>query len=205
MSSISGIVDNLTHLPAGLAYTVIALLVFAEAAIFVGFVLPGETAVLIGGVLASTGKLSLAVLLPLVVIAAVTGDSVGYEVGRAFGPRLLRSRLLASRAERITTAQETLRRRGGWAILLARTSAFLRAVVPALAGVSRRPYRTFLPWNAAGGLIWGVGVALLGYSAGSSYKVVERTLGRVSYVLVAVIVVGFVALRLRRRRRKHVG
>ena len=95
-------------------------------------------------------------------------------------------------------------RKRNW-ILLARTTAFLRAVVPALAGVARMPYRTFLPWNAAGGLIWGVGVALLGYSAGSSYQAVERTLGRVSYVLVALIVLAFVALRLRRRRRKHVG
>ena len=90
----SGLVDHLLQVPPGLAYFVITALVFAEAAVFVGFVLPGETAVVIGGVLAANGRIQLAVLLPLVVVAAVVGDSVGYEVGRHYGPRLLRTRPL---------------------------------------------------------------------------------------------------------------
>ncbi len=197
----SSLVDSLLHLPAATAYVVIAALVFAEAAVFVGFVLPGETAVLLGGVLAASGRLSLVALLPLVVISAVVGDSVGYEVGRVFGPRLLSSRLLRSRAERLDRARATLRRRGGWAVFVARSTAFLRAVVPGLAGVSRMPYRTFLLWNAAGGLVWGVGVTLLGYSAGASYRTVEKTLGRASAIIAAVLVLGVVAVYLRRRRR----
>lgn len=97
----SGLVDQLLGISGPLAYLVVGALVFAEAAIFVGFVLPGETAVVLGGVLAATGHLSLPVLLVVVVVAAVVGDSVGYEVGRRFGPRVLGSRLLRRHQARL--------------------------------------------------------------------------------------------------------
>lgn len=197
----TALLDHLLLLPPGLAYGLIGVLVFAEAAVFVGFVLPGETAVLLGGVLASTGRLSLPVLLVLVVLAAVGGDSVGYEVGRRFGPRLLGSRLLRRHRARVDDASAVLRRRGGWAVLLARSTAFLRAVMPGLAGLSRMPYRRFLAFNAAGGLLWGTGVVLLGDAAGSSYGHVEKLLGRGSATLLALLVAG-AALALHRHRRR---
>ncbi len=196
------LVDQLLGVPPLLAYVVIGLLVFAEAAVFVGFVLPGETAVLLGGVLASTGRLSLTALLVLVVLAAVVGDTVGYEVGRLAGPRVLASRPLRRHAARLDGARDTLRRRGGAAVLLARFTAFLRAVMPALAGLSRMPYRRFLLWNAAGGLVWGVGVTLLGYVAGASYRKVESWLGRGSAALLVLLVVVALVVRHRRRRER---
>ena len=84
----SSIVSGLSHLSGWVAYTVIAALVFGETALFLGFVLPGETAVVIGGVLASRGHLSLATLAAVVVVAAVAGPVVGYEIGRRMGDRL---------------------------------------------------------------------------------------------------------------------
>lgn len=196
----SGVVDGLLSVPAPLAYTLVALLVFGEAAVFVGFVLPGETAVVLGGVLAGTGRLSLPFLLVLVVVAAVAGDSVGYEVGRLAGPRLLALRPLERHAARLEGAQTFLRERGGVAVFLGRFTAFLRAVVPGLAGLSGMPYRRFLAWNAVGGVVWGAGFTLLGYVAGDSYKTLEKGIGRGSAVLTAVIVV--VALLLWHRSRK---
>jgi membrane protein DedA with SNARE-associated domain len=199
---VTGLVDHLLHVPAGLAYVVIAALVFAEAAVFVGFVLPGETACIIGGVLAASGRLQLAVLLPLVVVAAVVGDSVGYEVGRLYGPPLLRTRLLRRHSHRLDGAQTTLRDRGGWAVFVARFTAFLRAVMPGLAGMSRMPYPRFFVYNAAGALVWGVGVTLLGYFAGASYRRLEQTLGQISALLAVVLVGGALFVWWRRRRRK---
>lgn len=196
------LVDQLLGVPPLLAYVVIGLLVFGEAAVFVGFVLPGETAVLLGGVLASAGTLSLPTLLVLVVLAAVVGDTVGYEVGRLAGPRVLASRPLRRHASRLDGARATLRRRGGSAVLLARFTAFLRAVMPALAGLSRMPYRRFLLWNAAGGLVWGVGVTLLGYVAGASYRRVESWLGRGSAALLVLLVVGALVVRHQRHRER---
>ena len=195
--------NPLVHVSPGLAYVVIFGLVFAEAALFVGFVLPGETACLIGGVLCATGRLHLAVLLPLVVVAAIVGDSVGYEVGRLGGPSLLRTRLLRRYTQRIEGAQRTLRERGRWAVFFARFTAFLRAVMPGLAGMSRMPYGRFLVFNAAGGIVWGVGVTLLGYFAGASYNGLAHLLGQISALLAIVLVGGaLLAWSWRRRRTK---
>lgn len=194
------LVDSLLGVQPAVAYLLIGGLVFAEAAIFVGFVLPGETAVVLGGVLASSGRLSLTWLLVLVVLAAIVGDSVGYEVGRLAGPRILQSRPLRRYRQRLDGARDSLRRRGGMAVFLGRFTAFLRAVMPALAGLSQMPYRRFLLYNAAGGLAWGVGVALLGYFAGASYKRVESALGRGSAALLVLVVVSALLVwRVRKR------
>lgn len=196
----SGLVHSLLGVPPAVAYLLIGALVFAEAAVFVGFVLPGETAVILGGVLASSGRLSLTWLLVLVVLAAIVGDSVGYEVGRLAGPRILQSRPLRRHKDRLDGARGFLGRRGGMAVFLGRFTAFLRAVMPALAGLSQMPYRRFLAYNAAGGLVWGVGVALLGFFAGASYKKVESALGRGSAVLlVLVVLTALVVWRFRKR------
>ena len=198
----SGIVHWLQGVQGAAAYSVIAALVFGEAAVFLGFVLPGETAVVIGGVLAATGRLQLPVLLVVVVLAAVLGDTVGYEVGRHLGPRALASRPLRRHQGRIEGAQGFLRRRGGTAVFIGRWTAFLRAVMPGLAGISRMPYARFLFFNATGGLLWGVAVALLGFFAGNSYSAVESTLGRTSAIVLAVLVVAVLVVWHRQRRRK---
>jgi membrane protein DedA with SNARE-associated domain len=197
----SSLVDNLLNVPPAVAYAIIAALVFAEAAFFVGFVLPGETAVIIGGVLASSGHISLTWLLILVVVAAIVGDTVGYEVGKHVGPRVMQSRLLRRHSRRLDGARESLRRRGGLAVFLGRFTAFLRAVMPALAGLSGMPYLRFLAWNAAGGLVWGVGVTLLGFFAGASYKTVEKAVGRTSAAFLVVLVLGAIFVWHRRRRK----
>lgn len=196
------LVDHLLGVPPALAYLVIGGLVFSEAALFVGFVLPGETAVILGGVLAHSGRLSLPWLMVLVVVAAVVGDTVGYEVGKHAGPRALRSRPLRRHEERLDGGRDFLRRRGGAAVFVGRFTAFLRAVMPALAGVSHMPYGRFLAWNAAGGLVWGIGVVLLGYFAGASYAKVEQLLGRSSAVLLGLVVIAALVVWHRHRRRR---
>ena len=100
----SQVLDGLLTVPPVVAYVLIGLLVFGEAAIFVGFVLPGETAVVLGGVLASRQQLDLLSLALLVVVAAIVGDSVGYEVGRRYGPRVLRWPLLRRHERRLDGA-----------------------------------------------------------------------------------------------------
>ncbi len=151
MGNLVGHVTSLlTSLPAPLALTIIGALVFAEAALFVGFVLPGETAVLFGGALAAAGHLSFTALVVVVVLAAIVGDSVGYEVGRQFGPRLLETRPLRRHRARIEVARTRLRDKGAVTVVAGRFTALLRAVTPGLCGMSRMPYRRFLLFNAAG-------------------------------------------------------
>jgi membrane protein DedA with SNARE-associated domain len=194
--------DGLLTMPAPLAYTLIGLLVFGEAAVFIGFVLPGETAVVLGGVLAARHDVSLTTLMLLVVVAAVVGDSVGYEVGRHFGEQVLGWRPLRRHRPRLDTARDFLRRRGAYAVFLGRWTAFLRAVMPGLAGVSRMPYRRFLLFNALGGLVWGITFCLVGYLAGNSYAVVERYVGGAGAAVTALVVVVALVIWHRRRARR---
>ena len=201
----SGFVEGLLGVPSIWVYLIVAALVFSEDALFVGFVIPGETAAVLGGVDASRGHVSVAVMTALVVLAAIVGDSVGYEVGKhVVGPRVLDHDRLHRHRHRIGEAKDFLARRGGWAVFLGRFTAFFRAVMPALAGSARMPYPRFLTFNAAGGLVWGVGFVLLGYLAGSSYKTVEKTVGRGSAVAVAVVVVlGLLVWQVRRQRAER--
>ena len=197
----TGLVNHLLAVHGVLVYALVALLVFAEDALFVGFVLPGETAAVLGGVLASRGSVSLPLIVAAVVAAAVVGDTVGYEVGRHLGPRILGLRVLQRRRGRLDAAQSLLRRRGGTAVFLGRFVAFFRAVMPALAGTAGMRYRRFFAFNAAGGLIWGVAFPLIGYLAGNSYQAVERTAGRgVAIAVGAVVVALIVAWRVREHR-----
>jgi membrane protein DedA with SNARE-associated domain len=198
---VNAVLDQLLHVPPAAVLAIVGALVFGEAAVFLGFVIPGETAVLLGGFLASTGRLSVVVLGIVVVLAAVIGDSVGYEVGRKFGPRMLRWRMFRRHEERIERARGFLDGRGGSAVLIGRGTAFLRAVTPGLAGLSGMQYRRFLAWNALGGVIWGVGCVVAGYLAGDSYKQVASYLGKAgAAVIVLIIVAALVAWRVRRRR-----
>lgn len=196
-----GVLDAIRSVPPLAAYAIIGLLVFGEAAVFVGFVLPGETAVLLGGVLASQSNLQIVPLIVLVVLCAVVGDSVGFEVGKRFGPRVLQFGVVRKHEHRIDRARETLRRRGGPAVFLARWTAFFRAVMPGLAGLSRMPFRTFLVWNALGGLAWGITFCLVGYLAGASYEKVASRIGEGAAVVVGVAVVAALVVWQVRRER----
>lgn len=198
------VTDAIASLPPYAAYAIIMALVFGEAAVFIGFVLPGETAVVLGGFLASTAQLNIVTLCALVFVAAVVGDSVGYEVGKRFGPRLVAASVLSRHQVRLDRARGTLRDRGGPAVLLGRFTAFFRAVMPGLAGLSDMRYPTFLAWNALGGFVWGVGFSLLGFFAGASYEQVARDVGRGTAILIgALVIVLFVAWHVRRRRSER--
>jgi membrane-associated protein len=202
---VSGLIDTVTqevlNAPLWLVLLVVGGIVFLEDAVFVGFVVPGETVALLGGVAASLGHVPLPVVLVTVVVAAIVGDSVGFEVGRHLGGRVVGLRAFDRHRGRIEQAQGFLGRRGGSAVFLGRWTAFFRAVMPALAGMSKMRYPTFLAWNAAGGIAWGSVVVTAGYLAGRSYARVETWLGRGAAIGVAVVlVVALVVWQVRRHR-----
>lgn len=197
----TSLISGLTHLSGWVAYGVIAALVFGETAIFLGFVLPGEAAVVLGGVLASRGQVSLALLIVVVVVAAVTGPLVGYEIGRRMGDRLFAARALRHVPGGTEKARSALRDRGGVAVLAGRFVAVIRAVMPAAAGAAQVPYRTFLIYNVTGGIIWGVGYCLIGYLAGSAYGAVESAVGTGLAIALAAVVIAVVVVWAVRRHR----
>ena len=184
------------------AYAIVAVLCFGEAAFLLGFVVPGETAVVLGGVLASEHHVSLPAMVVLVVVAAIVGDTVGYAVGKHFGPGLLRHRLLRDRPG-VDKAREFLKRRGSTAVFLGSFTAVFRALVPGIAGMSDIPYRRFFVANALGGLIWGVAYTVAGYAVGLSYRRVLSDASTVSTAIIAVVAAALVAWLVRRRVKEH--
>jgi undecaprenyl-diphosphatase len=198
----NAVFDWLANLPTWLVLTAVCLLPALEASTFLGLVVPGETAVVIGGVIAHAGALQLWVVMVAAAIGAVAGDQVGFVVGRRYGSALL-GRLPGRlrHPERIERTLALIRRRGAVAVVLGRWTAAFRALVPGIAGMSRMRRTHFTVANVIGGLIWAVLVAGGGYLAGASYKALEQRLGLVSGLLLAAFVGTVVAVVVVRRRR----
>jgi len=186
---ISRLFYRILDFPPLLALALVFTLPALEASAFVGLILPGETAVFLGGVLASQHRLSVWLVILVGCLGAIIGDSIGYEVGRHYGDRMLAKfpRWLI-KPENREKAQELLRRKGGRAVFVGRFTAALRALVPGLAGASRLPYGRFLVFNILGGVSWAVAVALVGYFAGSSFRAAEHRLRLIRFGVLAVVV-----------------
>jgi len=151
---VSRLVDTPLSVNAVTVYALVGLLVFAKDALFVGFVLPGETAAVLGGVAASRGHVTLPLIAPWLSRqpSPVTVPGTGSAAPSGHGYSALPP---APSPGALIHAQCVLARRGGDAVFLGGCLAFFAAVMPALAGASRMRYRTFLAYNAAGGLVWG--------------------------------------------------
>ena len=174
---------------------------FAEAALFIGFILPGETALLIGGVLAHAGVWSVWVFLAAAIAGAIIGDSVGYEIGKHLGPRIKVNAFGRFVGEkRWKLAQAIFDRYHGGAIFFGRAQALLRALVPALAGMNKVPYRVFIKWNAAGGIVFSSIVVLLGYEFANSLATLEKYLRYWAIFFLSVVAVIIVILK---RKLEH--
>ncbi len=199
----TSLIEHILSLSGWLALLIVFAVPALESSAFLGFFFPGETALILGGVLASYHRVSLWAVLVAGISGAIIGDSVGYLVGREYGPRLLQARPLRRflKPRRIEQAQEYLTRRGGRAVFFGRFTAALRVLVPGLAGMARMRYRVFLPFNVAGGAIWGTIMVMLGYLAGASWKQVARYATQVGIALFVVVVLALLLGHLLRSAR----
>ncbi len=196
-------VADLATLSTGAAYALLAVLVFAESGVLLGFFLPGDTVLFAAGLLTGTGgALSLPVLVAIVLVTAVTGDAVGYATGRRAGPALFERR--AGRVlnpDTLDRARHFYARHGAIAVIAARWIPWVRTFTPLMAGAARMPYPRFLVANVVGAITWGAGLLVLGHLAASSPAVRSSAAG-VAATVVGVSVVGGAARHLRRRRAK---
>jgi membrane-associated protein len=194
-------------LPPSLVLAIVFLLPALESSTFLGLVVPGEIAVLLGGVVAHSRAVPLWAVVVAAVIGATLGDQVGYLVGRRYGEGLLARiprRLVGP--DELERARRSIRSRGAAAVVIARWVAVLRALVPGVAGMSGMRHSVFTVANIAGGLLWAVGVSILGYLAGASYRFLEARLRIGSEALLTVFAVLLLLWIWRRRRqRRRVG
>ncbi len=188
------------------------LIVFAESGLLIGFFLPGDSLLFTAGFFASAPSsipselhLNLPLLLVGCFVAAVAGDQVGYLFGHRVGETLLQrpdSRFFKRR--NVEKAQRFFDRHGPKTIVLARFVPVVRTFAPVLAGVSSMRYRTFVTFNVVGGLLWAIGVTLLGYFLGQ-VDVVEQNLEITLLLIVGIsfLPVGIELLRARAEARRE--
>ncbi|NED16312.1 VTT domain-containing protein [Streptomyces sp. SID9124] len=185
----------------------VLVIVFAESGLLIGFFLPGDSLLFTTGLLVTTDKLHtpLWLVCVLVALAAIIGDQVGYLFGRKVGPSLFSrpdSRLF--KQENVEKAHEFFEKHGPKSLILARFVPIVRTFTPIIAGVSRMNYRSFIVFNVIGGVLWGVGVTLLGAALGNVefvHKNIEAML--VLIVLISVVPIAIEFLRARSKAKKE--
>jgi membrane protein DedA with SNARE-associated domain len=168
-----------------------------------GIPVPGETALVAAGVLASHGDMSIVAVITVAAAAAIIGDNVGYWVGRLGGRKLLQKASLVDRhASRVLPWSERFfQRHGGKTIFLARFVAVLRVTAAWIAGISRMHWWQFFLWNAAGGIVWAVAVGLVAYYVGEAAAAAIGRYGLFAGAAIFVLLVaGAFIFRLIRRR-----
>jgi membrane-associated protein len=190
--------------PASVIYVLEFLLVFCEDALFFGFVLPGETVLVAAAVLASGGHADILIVWGIAVAAAILGDTVGYGIGKRYGTGLRTSKLGQRVGERHwDQAIQIVKARGGVSVFIGRWIALLRALVPPTAGMAGMRYRTFLVWNAIGGIAWATVYTLIGYFAGKAAKKLAKHISSAILIALAIIaVLAIVVVHVRRHRRR---
>ena len=183
-------------------YALVGALAFLETGAFVGLVAPGETAVVLGGVVAAEGGVDLWLMLAITWSAAALGDLASFGLGRRLGRRFLvahgaRIGVTPPRLERVETFFD---RHGGKAILVGRFIGLVRAIAPFLAGASGMRLRAFLPWSLVGTGLWAATFTLVGYAFHDSFSAAAGNLTHAAFAL-AIIAAGVLALRARKRAR----
>ncbi len=155
----------------------IGFIVFAESGLLVGFFLPGDTLLFTAGFFAAQGQLPLGWLIIVVVIAAIVGDNVGYEIGKHTGKRIFtKDDGILFRKEHVKRAEKFYQVHGGKTIILARFVPIVRTFAPVVAGVGNMSHRRFFFFNVVGGIGWGASIILLGYWLGSKIPHIDRYL-----------------------------
>jgi membrane-associated protein len=197
--------EGLLLLSGWTALALLFMLPALEAPVFLGLVLPGELALLLGGVLAHQDRIPLAGALAVGVAGAVAGDSAGYWIGRRWGPRLLSSPLgRRVGPARLHKVESLLLRGEGWALVIGRCTAGARVVLPGLAGMLGLRYRTFVLWTGAAATVWAAAHVLLGYAAGAGWRHIHHLTGRVGLLLAGAVPVTLaVAWLCHRPARRH--
>jgi len=177
------------YLSAPWGYAIVGVATFLENSVGAGLIVPGETLVIIGGFYARVGDLTLAWVAFAACVGAILGDNVGYFIGRRFGRGFLErhGRKLRITPARLAKADRYYEAHGGKTVFLGRFIPVVRSVGFILAGIARMEWRRFLPYDAVGAVLWGVGHSVLGYAIGASYERWKRYLTPGGLVILAVL------------------
>lgn len=183
-------------------YAGLTALIFAETGLFIGFFLPGDSVMVSAGLFAQRGYLSIGLLGSLLTAASIVGDSTGYWIGRATGPRMFRREdSLLFKRRHLIAAHQFYERHGGKAVIIARFMPIIRAFAPVVAGIGQMPYARYVVYSIAGSILWVWSMLLLGYSLGRYVPGVASHIDIVVVLIVLVSVAPALIARLNARRK----
>jgi len=177
-------------------YLILFVIIFCETGLVITPYLPGDSLLFVAGALAGAGYLSVEVLLLLLAIAAILGDSANYWIGYTMEMRILEKYPTFVRKEHLEETHEYFRKYGGFTIVIARFVPFIRTFAPFLAGVGKMRYRWFLTWNITGGVIWICAFTLAGFFFGS-IPVVKENFGLVIYAIIGISMLAVASVVIR--------
>jgi membrane-associated protein len=192
---------GLVHLVEYVGYPGLFAAVFLESGVFFGFFLPGSSMLFTAGLLATQGLFNIWVLIPLLTLAAVLGDSAGYWFGNYVGVSLFfkkDSRFF--KHEYLEYAKDFYDKHGVQAVILARFIPIVRTFAPIIAGIANMRYRTFLAYNVAGGFLWAAGVVFLGYFLGRRIPLITQY---ITPIVVIIIIVSLIPILWELRKPKN--
>ncbi len=178
---------DITHLLQTGGLLVIALIIFAESGMMVGFLFPGDTLLFSAGILAASGKLSLASTILVIAVAAIAGDNVGYQIGKHLGRRLFtKSDGIIFRHEYIMRTEAFYKKYGSKTMLLAHFIPVVRAFAPVTAGAGNMPISKYVLFDAIGDIAWATLVTLAGFFIGSRIPGIEKI---IDPLLIGIVIV----------------
>lgn len=164
---ILGLIRTIAEAHSVLIYVILYFIIFAESGLFFGFFFPGDSLLFTVGFLASQRVLNVWMLVPLLSIAAITGDSVGFWMGRKFGGWMMKQKeSLLFKKDHLLRAQRFYEKHGGKTLILARFMPAIRTFAPIVAGMANMQYEKFIKFNVIGGILWATGMTFLGYLLG---------------------------------------
>jgi membrane-associated protein len=184
-------------------YAVLFAIVFTETGLLIGFFLPGDSLLITAGLVASTGHLNIWWLNVLLIVAAVTGDSVGYAIGWRAGPRLFtRPKSLVFNPRHVERTRAFYARHGSKTIVIARFVPIIRTFAPVVAGVGQMEYRRFVFYNVAGGVGWVTSMTWAGYLLGQAVPNIDDHIHLVVGIVILLSLIPIVVELVRERRRR---
>jgi membrane-associated protein len=164
-----------SHLIQSFGYLGMFGIIFAETGLLIGFFLPGDSLLLVAGLLAKTGTLSLPITILVCACGSILGDQLGYFIGLTAGPKVFnRPQSRFFDPENVTRARAFFDKYGMITIIIARFIPVVRAFAPTMAGVTKVPYSRFLPLSILGGVLWGAGITTVGYVLGGLIPNLEK-------------------------------
>lgn len=186
---------DITDWAIKVGYLALFGIIFSETGLMLGFFLPGDSLLVTAGLFAARGEFDISILVPLLIVAAISGNTTGYTIGRRAGrPLFDRPQSRFFRRDHLLKTQAFYEKYGGMTIILAQFMPFARTFAPVVAGVAEMPYKRFATFNITGAVLWITSMTLIGYFLARTIPGIEK---HIEYVIAIVVFISILPMLIK--------